>query len=151
MPVSDICNREVVIVRRNESVQTIAELMREYHVGDVVVVDQVDGLQIPVGIVTDRDIVIEVLAVRVDPNQIMAGDLMSSDLVSIDARDDLLYATARMRRAGVRRVVVVDDRGCLVGILAIDDVLEVLAEEVNDLAQISYRQMEREEMVRTSP
>ena len=151
MAVSEICNREVVVARREEPVQTVAELMREYHVGDVVVVEQLSGIQVPVGIVTDRDITIEVTAVRVDSTVITAGDVMSADLVTVDENEDLLYATARMRREGVRRVVVVDSRGALVGILAVDDILEVLAEEMTDLAQIAYRQVEREEAVRTAP
>ncbi|RFA28980.1 histidine kinase [Alkalilimnicola ehrlichii] len=151
MAVSELCNREVVIVRAEESVQTVAELMRGYHVGDVVVVKQIDGKQVPVGMVTDRDVVIEVMAVNVDPLQITAGDLMSTDLVTVDEREDLPDATAKMRRSGVRRVVVVDSEGALVGILTVDDILEILAEELNDLSQILYRQVEREEAFRTSP
>jgi predicted transcriptional regulator len=151
MPVSEFCNREVVVVRRGDSIDTAAKLMREYHVGDVVVVDQRDSVQIPLGVITDRDVVIEVVAAGVSPEQVTAGDIMSDELVSIEAEADLLDATARMRREGVRRIVVVDSDGGLLGILALDDVLEILAEEMNDLAQISYRQVEREEMLRTAP
>lgn len=150
MAVSEFCNREVVVVQRECSVQRIAELMREYHVGDVVVVETVAGMQRPVGIITDRDIVIEVLAIGVDPKLVTAGDLMSAELVTVDAEADLLDATARMRKEGIRRVVVVERNGALAGILTLDDVLEILSEELGNLAQISYRQIEREEVLRSA-
>lgn len=148
MAVGDYCTRDVVIVDPDADVPTVAELMREYHVGDLVVVRREGGREVPIGIVTDRDLVIKVLAVKVDPSAITAGDLMSADLVTVPETTDVLDVTARMRREAVRRVVVVDRGGALVGILALDDVLEMLAEEVGNLAQISARQVELEEDLR---
>jgi len=148
MAVGDYCTRDVVIVSPDADVASVAELMREYAVGDLVVVRREGDREIPIGIVTDRDLVIKVLAVQVDPLAVTAGDLMSADLVTVSEEAELLDVTARMRRKAVRRVVVVDRQGVLVGILALDDVLELLSEEIGNLAQISYRQVEREERLR---
>ena len=56
MPIGEICNRDVVVVQRNESALEAAKLMRHHHVGDVVVVEERGGLRVPVGLVTDRDL-----------------------------------------------------------------------------------------------
>ena len=62
MPVSEICNREVIVVQRETTVNEAAKLMRQHHVGSVVVFEERKGVRVPVGIVTDRDLVVEVMA-----------------------------------------------------------------------------------------
>ncbi len=122
--------------------------MREYHVGDLIVVESIDA-PLPVGVVTDRDLVVEVLAETVDPTAVTAGDIMSSDLVVARESESLWDTLKRMRARGVRRVPVVDDRnGRLVGILSADDVMDLLAEEFSALARIPFREREREQVMR---
>jgi CBS domain-containing protein len=67
MPIGEICVREVIICNRSISVVEAAQLMRRYHVGDLVVVDETTGKRIPVGLITDRDIVTSVTRWRLTP------------------------------------------------------------------------------------
>jgi CBS domain-containing protein len=118
--------------------------MREYHVGDLVVVDESEGRRVPVGIVTDRDIVVGVLALGLDPAVLTVGDIMGSDLVTA-AEDDDVYETLQiMRTRGVRRVPVVNTAGALVGIVALDDILEIFAEELDAAVKVVAREQANE-------
>lgn len=142
--VAEICNREVVVVERDASILHAARLMRDYHVGDLVVTEERSGQRVPVGMVTDRDVVIEVIAEEVALDDVTIEDIMSADVVTALETDDLLDTLKRMRTHGVRRVPVVDAQQALVGILAVDDVIEILAEELNDLARLIGREQTRE-------
>ena len=113
MPASEICNRNVVVMRQEESVTAAAGLMRQHHVGDVIVVDQKDGFSIPVGIVTDRDIVIEVVSKGLDPESLSVGEIMAPELATIEGGKGLTDAIEYMRSKGVRRLPVIDERGAL--------------------------------------
>lgn len=144
MAIGELCTRQVVIARREESARVLAELMRQHHVGDLVVVETEAAGQRPLGIVTDRDLVIEVLARQVAPESVTAGDIMSSDLLTAREDEELAEALARMRHKGVRRLVVVDRAGHLVGILATDDVVELIAEQLSDLRGLVEREQDRE-------
>lgn len=136
MSIGEFCNREVVVAERNDSVLEAAQLMRQHHVGALVVVATSDGTRVPVGIVTDRDLVIEVLAARLDPEIVLLGDLMIEPLCTVRERDGVFETMRRMREHGVRRVPVVDERGGLQGIVAIDDLIAVLAEEMTEFAKL---------------
>lgn len=149
MPVGEFCNREVVIADLKTTVLEAAGLMRQYHVGNVVVVDEVDGMRVPIGIVTDRDIVIEVVVNRLDPAIITVGEIMGDRLTTVRTGEGLFEAMQIMRRKGVRRVPVVDDRGALAGILALDDLVALLAEEMNEVARIIAREQAHETEFRT--
>ena len=151
MSVGELCNRNVVIVDRAESALEAARLMREYHVGDVVVVEETAEGKKPVGILTDRDIVIELVAEGVDLDAISVGDAMSNQLLIVAESDELADATAKMRARGVRRAPVVDKVGVLVGILTVDDILEVLAGELSDLVRLMVREQHHEREVRSEP
>jgi len=147
MSVGEICNREVIIIDRNENITDAARLMRKHHVGNVVVVKTENSMtRIPVGILTDRDIVIELLARDVDLDALSVGDAMSYDLLSIREDDDVLDAIKQMRKKGVRRAPVVNAKGALVGILTEDDMVELLSEQLSDLVALQKReqQVERE-------
>jgi CBS domain-containing protein len=148
MTVSTICNRDVVIINKGASIREAAQLMREFHVGDLIVVEEKAGKRIPVGIVTDRDIVLEVIAEEVDMNDVDVGDIMSEDLVTAEEKDDLIDTIKLMRAKGVRRIPVVDDANALVGILAVDDLIELFAEQIGDLAKIVVREQTREKAKR---
>jgi CBS domain-containing protein len=144
MPISEICNREVVIVQRSNTIMEAAQLMRQHHVGDVVVVDERGGIKVPVGIVTDRDLVVEIMAPAIDQTVVTVGDIMASELVTVKENAGLSETIEYMRAKGVRRVPVVDRNGALVGILALDDLLELLAEELLALAKLVRREQKRE-------
>lgn len=149
MPIGEICNREVIVTQGDSTIQEAAELMRRYHVGDLVVVDEVNGKRIPVGILTDRDIVMEVIAQQVEPAGVTVGDIMSRELVTTRDTSGIFETIQLMRIKEVRRIPIVDHKGGLVGIVSIDDLIEILAEEINDLAKIISREQEREAHTRT--
>lgn len=145
MSVGELCNREVIVVNRDEPIREAVRLMRAHHVGDViVVVETQDGHRRPVGVLTDRDIVIELLAAGIDIDAVAVGDTMSFELLTAREDDELVDTVGRMREHGVRRVPVVDDRGALVGILSVDDIIEIVAEEVSGLAGLIRREREQE-------
>jgi len=135
MKLVDICKKPVVSVTAGVPIAEVAELMRNRHVGSVVVVDA-PGSPKPIGIVTDRDIVIEVLASGVDPTSVCAGDIMTGAPVVASAGEDVMWALKTMRDRGIRRLPVVDERKALVGIVALDDLLQVLGGALGDVAQL---------------
>lgn len=148
MTVGKICNREVVITTREATLIEVAKLMREYHVGDVVVVAERGGQKAPVGIITDRDIVLAIVASEVNQDAVTAGDIMTHELLTAREEDSIWDTLQRMRSHGVRRLPVVNNRGGLEGILSVDDFLELISEELLALAQVSRRQQEREKEIR---
>jgi CBS domain-containing protein len=130
------------------SIPEAAQLMRRYHVGDLVVVDEADGKRVPVGMVTDRDMAIEIIAKSLDFNAFSVGDIMSPQLVSVHD-DEGVFETIRLMRAkGIRRVPVVNKEGGLEGIVSADDILDLLAEEMTELARVAPREQEREAKAR---
>jgi CBS domain-containing protein len=149
MAIGEICNREVVIAEPGLAVPEAARLMRQYHVGTLVVVEEAAGRRRPLGIVTDRDIAIEVVAAGVDPDGLTVGDIMAAELASV--REDVsVFDTIRyMRARGVRRVPVVDNGGWLIGIVTLDDLFELLAEELSEMADMISRGRQREAATRT--
>ncbi|MBI5436164.1 MAG: CBS domain-containing protein [Nitrosomonadales bacterium] len=148
MPISEICNREVIVVQRNDTTLQAAKLMRQHHVGDVVVVEDRRGVRVPVGVVTDRDLVVEIMAPELDQMVITVGDIMAPKLVTVKDNTGVFEAIQYMRAKGVRRLPVVDDGGGLVGILALDDLLELLAEELLALAKLVKYEQKKETMSR---
>ena len=127
----DLCTRSTVMAHRSMDVIEAARLMREHHVGCLVIVEDVALGRVPVGILTDRDIVTEIIAKGLDPRTLRVEDVMSADPAVADAAETLPDVLAGMRRKGVRRLPVVDSRGVLQGIIALDDVLEALAEQLD--------------------
>lgn len=137
MSVGEFCNREVVVATPETDIMAIAKLMRQHHVGDIVIVDNSDPARvIPRGILTDRDIILELVAGGVALDQVTARDVMSHELVTAHEQDSLWQTLTRMRSFGIRRMVVVDSAGGLEGILTVDDVVELLADELSTLAKI---------------
>jgi CBS domain-containing protein len=149
MSIGDICNRETVFATKDSSISQAAQLMREHHVGDLVVVEEKAGRRIPVGILTDRDLVIEILAKDVDMHNVSVGDVMSNELMTARESDGLYETMQRMRAKGVRRVPVVDANGALAGIVTVDDLLDLLADELTTLARLLSREQARDHQKRT--
>jgi len=148
MSVGEICNRDVAVVKEGESALDAALLMRRFHVGDLVVVEEEGGQRIPVGILTDRDIVIEAVAEDVNSKDLRVGDIMSSDLMTVNEDEDVIDTVKMMRAKGIRRVPVVDRAGVLVGIVTVDDLIELLAEVLDDLTTLIRREQAREKEIR---
>ena len=148
MPIGEICNRDVVCAKRDATVKTAARLMREYHVGSVVVVDEPEEKRIPAGILTDRDIAVAVVALGLDPDVIQIGDIMGNALVSVKEDWGIAEVVELMQLKGLRRLVVTDADGYLIGIVAADDVLSLLAEEMSALASMVGGERKREAALR---
>jgi len=144
MSAGEYCNREVVVVERSESVRSAIELMRAHHVGNVIVIERTNGGSRPLGILTDRDIVIELLAKDVDLATVSVGDVMSDDLHTVHEDAKLLDATKVMRTKGIRRLPVVNTQGSLVGILAVDDILGLIMEQLSDLVGLIVKEQLQE-------
>lgn len=133
------------------SIQEAARLMRDNHVGCLVVIRQSEDRVEPVGIMTDRDIVIELIAKSVPIEDVTVGDIMSFALLKV-TEDETVFETAqRMRSRGVRRVPVITNSGELAGILALDDILSLLGEELSLLSKLMQREAEQEATKRTLP
>lgn len=148
MRVGEVCNREVVVIDRNATLLEAAKLMRSQHVGDVVVTDEQDGNQIPVGILTDRDMVIALIAEEVPLNAVSVGDVMSFELIIARESDGWFETIERMRDRGIRRLPVVAENGSLVGILTVDDMLDLLAEQLSALVRLVASERRHEEQRR---
>ncbi|WP_455212166.1 CBS domain-containing protein [Kaarinaea lacus] len=151
MSVGEFCNREVVIADKAASLVEIAKLMRQHHVGCIVVTESQMGNNVPIGIVTDRDIVLEIIAPKLDLEAVAVGDVMSRDLLLAREVDGLWETLKRMRSRGVRRIPVINDEKVLVGILTVDDILEILANEFSELVTLMNKERRKEETVRTQP
>jgi CBS domain-containing protein len=141
MSVGTICNREVVVTEKESSVSEAAKLMREYHVGNVIVIENRNGLNYPVGVVTDRDIVVKLIAKDIDIDAVDVGIIMAEDLVVARENDDLIDTVKKMCSKGIRRLPVVDAGGALIGILAMDDLIDLLAEQLRDLAGLIRKEL----------
>ena len=132
----ELCNRVVSIAYPSMAINEAARLMRERHVGCVVVVQEVSAKSaVVVGVLTDRDIAMGIVAADRDPHGMRVGDVMSKDVVKVREEDSLLDVLAAMRRKGVRRVPVTGPQDVLVGILALDDIVAVLAQQMEAVAQ----------------
>lgn len=144
MNVGEICSRIVVVAESSTPVQQAAKLMRDHHIGALVVTEGSAGARRPIGIVTDRDLVVEVVAADVDYRTLTVGDIMSERPATLKETAGLFEIIAQMRGSGVRRLVVVDANEHLLGIVAMDDLLPVLAEELSSLAQAIKIEQRRE-------
>ncbi len=145
MNAGELCTREVVVAERELSVIEAAERMASHHVGDLVIAEERGTELVPIGIVTDRDLVRFALAHGLDViRRTRVVDAMSGELVTARETDDVASVLKLMRGHGVRRMPIVNARGALVGILTADDVLEWLSEQMDDLVKLIAREQKRE-------
>jgi predicted transcriptional regulator len=145
MNVAELCTREVIIVEQDATVLEAAKLMRQYHVGDLVVTEKRQGASFPIGILTDRDIVIELIAGEVDFDDVTVGDVMSYELLTVSEEEAIADTIKLMRDRGVRRVVVVNKQGSLEGIVAVDDLIDLLAEQMKDIVSLISCEQKKEQ------
>ena len=144
MTIGTICNREVITVQRDATVLHAAVLMRQHHVGDVVVIENRNNKTVPIGIVTDRDIVVELVATELDCKVITVGDIIITKLIVVKDSAGVFEAIQLMANKGVRRLPVVDDAGGLVGIVTLDDLLLLLSKELAALNKLVTREQKNE-------
>lgn len=144
MTIGEICTRDVVVALKGLSVRQAAQMMREHHVGALVVTEAVKGDSVPAGVLTDRDIVVGIVAKGLDPDTLSVGEIMAPEVVTVHECDSVSDTAELMRVKGVRRLPVVNDKGALVGIIAADDLLGVMAGGLNSLAKMVQREQRRE-------
>lgn len=148
MLLRDLSTPDVVSCTPDRSALHAARLMRQHHVGDVVVVEDGGADQSPIGVVTDRDIVIEVLGKELDPASVTLRQIMRTPVVIASMFEDVAQAIERMKFHGIRRIPVVDEKSKLVGILCLDDLLKRLAAEATTLAEVITCEQNREHRAR---
>ncbi|WP_293746727.1 CBS domain-containing protein [uncultured Paraglaciecola sp.] len=136
MNVGDICSKNIVSVSPLDSVADVARVMREQHVASVVVVDNKYGEIRPQGVITERDLVIEVLAAKIDPTSVRAEDILTSELICVTETHNVAEALKYLRFYAVRRAPVVNVNGILVGLFCIEDSLASLLEEYTGLVKL---------------
>ena len=148
MNVGEICNREVVVAYRQMSLTEAAKLMRGHHVGSLVVVVDRLSERVPVGMLTDRDRTVAVIAKELDPRTLTVGEVMGTELFTVREQDSISEALRLMRERGVRRVPVLTRSGALAGLVTVDDLLDNVAEQLSDVVHAIERERVRETRVR---
>jgi CBS domain-containing protein len=149
MTLSELCQRDILTLSAEASVQKAAELMRTQHVGALALTDPKDGLRV-VGLLTDRDLVVNVLAQGRTPDEQAVGAYSSVHLVRVPGSATVHEAIQAMHHHGVRRVFVTAPDGRLMGLLSLDDLLATLADDLNGLSEALRFGIDMES-VRTSP
>lgn len=148
MRIADLCTSHVVSIQASATVREAAEAMREHHVGALVVVEKPNGERIPVGMVTDRDIVVAVVAAGRDPAMLTLAEVMSRPVATCTESEGLFAAILAMREHGVRRLPVLNVKGGLAGMITADDIYGALGTHMVDLGQALAREMTHEMQLR---
>lgn len=144
MSISKLCSSNVVTVDKGASLKEAIKRMRAAHVGSLVVTETQQGNKVPVSMLTDRDIVIKVLAEDIALQDMSVEDLMSGELLAIQADTGVYETITQMRVKGVRRAPIIDKQGHLIGLVAIDDLLKLLADELHEIASLIKNEQHRE-------
>ena len=150
MPINECCNTAVVTCIAETSVFDVAELMRRHHVGTVIVTEGEGDDRVPACIITDRDIVIEMIALQLDVAAFTAGDVMSAPVVTVRESEGLIEALRLMRLRNIRRLPVVTEAGTLYGIVTSDDLLGLMTMELSLMTGAIIGQRETESRLRRS-
>ncbi len=148
MKLKDACVLDAVCCLPDITIAAAARMMRQSHVGDVVVIDDADEEREPIGILTDRDIVVEVIALGRDPATVKVSEVMTRNPVIASTSEDTSIALERMRAQGVRRIPIVDEDGFVFGIVTLDDLLRAHVEEGAAIAEVSSNARRRESRTR---
>jgi CBS domain-containing protein len=133
MSVGRICVREVDVAEPGETVQLAARRMNSRNVGTLMVLDKESR---PVGIITDRDLAIRVVGEALDATTTSVAEVMSRAMVSVHEETPIEEALCRMRAGPYRRLPVVDDDGQLVGVVSLDDIIDLLSEEFAEIGRL---------------
>jgi len=144
MLLKDLCTLEAACCPRDATITAAARLMQRHHAGDLVILDDLVDTRKPAGLITDRDIVVRVIAEGLDPDKATVGEHMTSPVVMGLGREDVAAGLERMHRHGVRRLPIIDERDRLIGIVTLDDLLREHAERAQDLLAIITKEQTRE-------
>ena len=144
MPIIDVCNREIVTLKPDDTVVQASKVMRQFHVGAVVVTEEKNGKNLPIGIVTDRDVVVGVIAPELDPSVMTVGDIMVANLAILDEDSGIFEAIQLMSNKGVRRLPVVGKNGELVGIVTLDDLFVMMTKELGSFSKLLIKEQKNE-------
>jgi CBS domain-containing protein len=139
-----MCKSPVQVATRNTTIVAAAQMMRETHAGALVVVDDEVRPAKPVGIVTDRDIVVAIVALDLDPSIFLLDDLLNRSLVVANGDLSIRDGLALMNAKGIRRLPVVNKSGKLVGIVALDDLIAEIARDLKQVADVIEREFTKE-------
>ena len=151
MALVDVCTRHVNRISPDATARQAACLMRDKHIGALVVVVSEGGRDVPVGIVTDRDLVTKALTAKDDPGHVTVRQAMTEHPTTARETDDVLETARVMEQASVRRLPLVDASGSLTGIVSVGDLYRLLAEELATLSRISPRQRSSERLGAPAP
>lgn len=149
MNLASLCRREILSVSAEAPVQKAAELMRVHHVGALALTDPEDPTRV-VGVVTDRDLVVHLLALGLPPEEHRVGAFSSVHLIRVPGTASVYEGIQAMHQHGVRRIFVTEPNGRLMGLLSIDDLLVSIADELNGLSEAMRIGIDMES-IRTSP
>lgn len=144
MKLGSICNREVIVALKEETAANAITLMREHHVGELVIVEGVGSHVVPVGVLTDRDILISVINANLNPSDILIADIISYNLVTARFDSSIENGLKIMRTRGVRRLPVVGRNNELVGLVTLDDIVDLVSAKINDLAVLIHTEKQQE-------
>jgi len=134
-----ICSRVMATAWPNETVRVAAQRMAGNDVGTLVVVEP-NGASRAVGIVTDRGIAVRCVAAGIDPATAPVSRIMTAQVQSVGEEAPIEGAVSRMATSGTRRLVVTDHRHAPVGILSLDDVLDLFTEEAASIRRLLEKQ-----------
>lgn len=149
MPLDTICQKDVATISRQATLKSASQLMYEKHVGSLIVVEGYQGNQIPCGIITDRDIALAMGSGVYNLENTMVENLMMPDPVCAHRSDGIFEVAIKMKENGIKRVPVVNDMGALCGIISAEDIISLIAAELNQIASISFQQVRREKKLKT--
>ncbi len=144
MPIKDVCKDTVTCANPSTNIADAARLMRDKHVGELVIVKSKDRKAL--GILTDRDIVTKVVAGNMDPTSIKIEDIMAKNPTVAKEQEGLFEVARKLENAGIRRIPVTDNQGRLTGIVSIDDLYELFAAELQTLAKVASREVSNERL-----
>lgn len=147
MKVRDLCTLNTQIIEKSETAQAAAQAMQEAKVGSLVVIDMLPNGDIPIGIITDRDIALKVAIHDVRPSMLLVEDFATDNLLTVKGKEDVYDVLGKMRQKSVRRVPVVDKNGFLIGIISIDDILDFLVGELKEMTDIMKHEPDRVQTV----
>ncbi|MEW6983979.1 CBS domain-containing protein [Colwelliaceae bacterium 6471] len=148
MSVGSVCNRVVVYIDKHESIRAAARLMQQSCVGDVVVAERVNGLNTPIAILTDRDLVLEVIAEALDPDYLKVKDVISDFFIYVYEDEGINEVLDRMEKHGVCRAAVTNKMGELVGIFTVDNLIASMAEQLGYAVPMMQRYQGQTEATR---
>ena len=147
--IGSLCSRTVILAHAEDRLVEVARRMRDRHVGSLVVVDERDDRRYPIGVVTDRDLVVGAMAMRADEiASLQVSDLLERTVVTAPEFMEVPEAVSLMRAHGIRRLPIVDGDGVLQGLVTMDDLLAHLGDLLHGLTTVISREVAREDRER---